>query len=94
MGVSATERAVPLGRDGRSAYTPAVDGMRAVAVLAVLAFHAGFHRAQGGFLGVEIFFGISGYLITSQLLLERADTGRIALGRFYLRRSMRLAPAL
>jgi len=94
MGSVGTERSVPLGRDGRSAYAPAVDGMRAVAVLAVVAFHAGVPGVRGGFLGVEVFFGISGYLITSQLLLEREDTGRIALGRFSLRRLLRLAPAL
>lgn len=59
-----------------------LDGLRAIAVLAVLAYHAGFDQAQGGFLGVEVFFVISGYLITSLLLSEQRRTGRVRLGQF------------
>jgi peptidoglycan/LPS O-acetylase OafA/YrhL len=72
---------------------PGVDGLRALAVAAVVLFHAG-QEVWGGFLGVESFFVISGYLITSLLLAEWAARGRINLGRFWLRRARRLLPAL
>ena len=76
-------------------YVPGLDGLRAVSVLAVLAYHGGMVRTwPGGFLGVEVFFVISGYLITSVLLAERRRTGATNLGRFYLRRARRLLPAL
>ncbi|MEO1059417.1 MAG: acyltransferase family protein, partial [Actinomycetota bacterium] len=58
--------------DGRLTYLPALDGLRALAVTAVVAYHLGFGWASGGFLGVDLFFVISGYLITTLLLLERA----------------------
>ena len=74
------------------AYQPAIDGMRGLAVLAVLFFHAG--HLQGGFLGVDLFFTVSGYLITSLLLAERDGTGRISLPTFWGRRARRLLPAL
>jgi peptidoglycan/LPS O-acetylase OafA/YrhL len=68
--------------------------LRAVAVLLVVAFHAGLH-VPGGFTGVDVFFAISGFVITSSLLLpELTTTGSIKLGRFYLRRARRLLPAL
>jgi peptidoglycan/LPS O-acetylase OafA/YrhL len=70
----------------------ALDGMRAIAVLAVVASHT-FSRAEGGFLGVDVFFVLSGYLITSLLLGEWHATGRIDLVAFYRRRVVRLAPA-
>ena len=70
----------------------ALDGLRAVAVLAVLASHA-FPRGHGGFLGVDVFFVLSGYLITSLLISEKARTGRIHFAAFYRRRVARLAPA-
>lgn len=79
---------VPLG------YQPALDGLRAIAVLMVLAFHAGLPWAVGGFLGVDVFFVLSGFLITRLLLEERDGTGRIAILRFYGRRALRLFPAL
>jgi peptidoglycan/LPS O-acetylase OafA/YrhL len=69
-----------------------LDGVRAIAVLAVVASHT-FLRAEGGFLGVDVFFVLSGYLITSLLLKERARTGRIDFIGFYRRRVARLAPA-
>ena len=81
-------------------YLPGIDGLRAVSVLAVLAFHhyfIGGHQqgfAPGGFLGVEVFFVVSGYLITSLLLAERRKTGSVSLQRFWLRRARRLLPAL
>ncbi|QIS40677.1 acyltransferase [Clavibacter capsici] len=70
-----------------------IQGLRAVAVLAVVLFHAGL-PLPGGFLGVDVFFVISGYVITQVLLREFAATGRIRLGRFLGRRFRRLAPAL
>ncbi|HUG87031.1 MAG TPA: acyltransferase [Euzebya sp.] len=76
-------------------YWPALDGMRGVAVLLVIAYHGERSLApRGGAIGVTMFFTLSGFLITTLLLRERADTGRIGLGRFYWRRALRLLPAL
>ncbi|WP_405940908.1 acyltransferase family protein [Streptomyces sp. NBC_00207] len=77
----------------RSAFRPDVEGLRAVAVLAVLAFHAGIPWATGGFVGVDVFFVISGYLITGLLVREAITTGRIRLGDFFSRRARRLLPS-
>jgi len=90
----------PDQRTSRLGYLPGLDGLRAISVLAVMAFHhyfIGGHEegfAPGGFLGVEVFFVVSGYLITSLLLSERRDTGGVSLPRFWLRRARRLLPAL
>ncbi len=73
-------------------YRPSLDGLRGLAVAGVVAFH--LERLQGGFLGVDLFFTLSGYLITRLLLLEHESTGRIALGAFWSRRAWRLLPAL
>ena len=78
----------------RLPYQPALDGIRALAVAAVLAYHAGFGWARGGFLGVDAFFVLSGYLITSLLLAEYRSQGRIAFTAFWARRARRLLPAL
>jgi hypothetical protein len=75
-------------------YTPALDGVRGVAVLAVVLYHAGLPWAGGGFLGVELFFVLSGFLITSLLLAEWRQTGGIGLRGFWGRRARRLLPAL
>jgi peptidoglycan/LPS O-acetylase OafA/YrhL len=75
-------------------YQPALDGVRAFAVLGVLAYHGDESWARGGFLGVDAFFVLSGYLITSLLLSEQAKTSRISLRTFYARRARRLLPAL
>ena len=75
-------------------YLPGLDGLRALAVIAVLAYHAEVSWLPGGFLGVELFFVISGYIITAILLNERRRRGSISLRRFYLRRARRLLPAL
>ena len=69
-----------------------VQGLRAFAVLAVVAYHLWPNRLPGGFVGVDVFFVISGYLITGHLLREQVSTGRIALGRFWARRAKRLLP--
>jgi peptidoglycan/LPS O-acetylase OafA/YrhL len=82
----------PVKRSQR--YMPGLDGLRAFAVLAVLAFHLGFGWAPGGLLGVGIFFTLSGYLITDILLSQLARRGHIRLGRFWLARARRLLPAL
>jgi peptidoglycan/LPS O-acetylase OafA/YrhL len=71
-----------------------LDGLRAVAVLAVVLYHLNVGWASGGLLGVGVFFVLSGYLITDLLLAERGREGAIALGRFWLRRARRLLPAL
>jgi peptidoglycan/LPS O-acetylase OafA/YrhL len=80
-------RIKPLG------HRPALDGLRGVAVLLVMAFHT-WHLPGGGFLGVNVFFVLSGFLITNLLLVERGETGRVDLMRFYARRARRLVPAL
>lgn len=72
----------------------ALDGLRAVACLLVLAHHLLVPGASGGWLGVDVFFVLSGYLITGNLLRERDRTGGISLRKFYLRRAARLYPAL
>jgi peptidoglycan/LPS O-acetylase OafA/YrhL len=75
-------------------YLGGIDGLRAVSVAAVLAYHGGLTWAPGGFLGVEVFFVISGYLITSLLVSEHRRTRSISLRDFWLRRARRLLPAL
>lgn len=75
-------------------YQPGLDGLRAISVIAVILYHAGFAGIHGGFLGVEVFFVVSGFLITSLLIEERAATGRVSLRQFWLRRARRLLPAL
>jgi peptidoglycan/LPS O-acetylase OafA/YrhL len=82
------------GRGVRVGYSPALDGLRAFAVIAVIFYHADMTWIPGGFLGVEIFFVISGYLITSLLLAEWNLRGQINLKEFWLRRARRLLPAL
>ena len=78
----------------RVPYLPGLDGLRAIAVSAVLVYHANHGWLSGGFLGVEVFFVISGYLITLLLLSEKERTGRVRLGQFWMRRARRLLPAL
>ena len=74
-------------------YRPALDGVRTVAVYLVLAFHAGMSTFSNGFLGVDLFFVLSGYLITSILVVELSSTGRLRFRKFYARRFRRLLPA-
>jgi peptidoglycan/LPS O-acetylase OafA/YrhL len=75
-------------------YLPGLDGLRAVAVIAVIAFHEQLGWAPGGLLGVAVFFTLSGYLITDLLLGQWTGSGRLALADFWLRRARRLLPAL
>ena len=75
------------------AHQPALDGLRAVAVTMVLVFHGGATWLRGGYVGVSVFFTLSGYLITSLLLVEHDRTGELRLGTFYARRMKRLLPA-
>ncbi|HEY3668468.1 MAG TPA: acyltransferase, partial [Polyangiaceae bacterium] len=77
----------------RMRHVPALDGLRGIALLGVLLFHAN-GALPGGYLGVDLFFVLSGYLITSLLLAEQRQTGRIALSAFWVRRARRLFPAL
>lgn len=84
---------IALPNAGLQQHRPDIQGLRAIAVLAVVAFHAGL-PVPGGFLGVDVFFVISGFVITLMLRREWVSTGRIRLGVFYKRRFLRLAPAL
>ena len=79
--------------DQRSHYRKELDGLRALAILPVILFHAGFKEFSGGFVGVDVFFVISGYLITAAILAEK-NAGTFTLARFYERRARRLLPAL
>jgi len=80
-------------REQQSAYRSDIDGLRAVAVLAVIGFHAFPNYLQGGFVGVDVFFVISGYLITG-IILDAVDQGRFTFTDFYIRRIRRIFPAL
>lgn len=84
------------GRIGAGAkhYMPGLDGLRALAVIAVIAYHLDLPGAAGGFLGVGIFFTLSGYLITDQLIAQWQNTGRIDVKSFWRRRLQRIMPAV
>lgn len=77
----------------REGFIPHIEGMRALAVILVIAYHAGVPFVRGGFIGVDVFFVISGFLITGLLLKELDSTGMLDLMRFYARRARRLLPA-
>lgn len=79
--------------EGSGRYRAEIDGLRALAILPVVLFHFDVRGFQGGFIGVDVFFVISGFLIGGILWSELCETGRIRLGRFYMRRIRRLAPA-
>ncbi|MGL4256738.1 MAG: acyltransferase family protein [Microbacterium sp.] len=87
---SLAARRTPRGRDE---FRPDVQALRAIAVLAVVLYHLWPNRLTGGFVGVDVFFVISGFLITSHLLRELSDTGSIRVGSFWARRAKRLLPA-
>jgi peptidoglycan/LPS O-acetylase OafA/YrhL len=84
----------PKGQISRVPHLPGLDGLRAVAVVSVMVYHANRAWLHGGFLGVEVFFVISGYLITLLLIAEHERSGRVDLRQFWLRRFRRLLPAL
>jgi peptidoglycan/LPS O-acetylase OafA/YrhL len=84
----------PVANAPHISYRPGLDGLRALAVLGVFVYHARIDWLPGGFLGVDLFFVLSGYLITSLLLVEWEARNRIDLRRFWLRRARRLLPAL
>ncbi len=92
--MAAPERVAPEHAPARLGYIPALDGLRALAVIAVLLYHADQAWIPGGFLGVDVFFVISGYLITCLLLSDWQQTNGIGLKRFWYRRARRLLPAL
>ena len=83
----------------KSIYRPEIDGLRAIAVIAVILYHAqftifGYQSFKGGFIGVDIFFVISGYLITSIILKELFSSGSFSFKYFYERRIRRILPVL
>jgi peptidoglycan/LPS O-acetylase OafA/YrhL len=78
----------------RLGYRPELDGLRGLAVLMVMAYHSYPQLLPGGFVGVDVFFVLSGFLITVLLVREHEEAGRVRLGRFYGRRALRLFPAL
>ena len=86
--------APPRGRPIRFGFVPALDGLRALSVLGVMLYHGGATVAKGGFLTIDVFFVLSGFLITSLLLGEWATRMTIRLGQFWTRRARRLLPAL
>jgi peptidoglycan/LPS O-acetylase OafA/YrhL/lysophospholipase L1-like esterase len=83
---------IPINKEKR--YIAGIDGLRAIAVLSVIAYHLQFNWAQGGLLGVVIFFVLSGYLITDLIVIEWEETGSIQLRKFWHRRIRRLFPML
>ncbi|MEI6454036.1 MAG: acyltransferase [Actinomycetes bacterium] len=92
--MTASTSAPDLALNIRGRSVPALDGIRALAVLAVLAYHLDFSWAHGGYLGVDLFFTLSGFLITTLLLEERIAEGKISAPAFWARRARRLLPAL
>jgi peptidoglycan/LPS O-acetylase OafA/YrhL len=81
------------GASGGMAFRPDVEGLRAVAIAAVVGYHVGLPFMSGGFVGVDVFFVISGFLITGLLVAEATATGHVSLARFWARRARRLLPA-
>ncbi len=91
---TASRRSTHAAEISRVPYLPGLDGMRALAVVAVMVYHANSDWLPGGYLGVEVFFVISGYLITLLLIAEKERTSTVDMKQFWIRRSRRLLPAL
>lgn len=91
---SATKKPNNTSKSNKMNYMPGLDGLRAIAVLGIIIYHLNKQWLSGGFLGVDTFFVISGYLITSLLLIEYNQTGSISLKKFWYRRVKRLIPAM
>jgi peptidoglycan/LPS O-acetylase OafA/YrhL len=83
-----------MSEETRMGYQPALDGLRALSVIAVILYHAGIDWIPGGFIGVEVFFVVSGFLITSLMIDEQHVSGTVSLKQFWIRRARRLLPAL
>jgi peptidoglycan/LPS O-acetylase OafA/YrhL len=83
-----------MSEETRMGYQPALDGLRALSVIAVILYHAGIQWIPGGFIGVEVFFVVSGFLITSLMIDEQHVLGKVSLKQFWIRRARRLLPAL
>ena len=80
--------------NNKAKYLPSIDSLRALAVLAVIIYHIDVNYLPGGFLGVDLFFVLSGYLISSLIIKEYKKTGTLNLYNFYMRRARRLLPAV
>ena len=98
VGSVGVDRVLPSGDEAGTApgdrpFRPDVEGLRAIAVLLVVLFHSGVSLVSGGYVGVDVFFVISGFVITGVLLRERSDTGRTSIFAFYGRRARRIIPA-
>ncbi len=93
MTVRQEDASLPTRRGERTGFRPDIEGLRAVAVIAVILYHAGIAGVTGGYVGVDVFFVISGFLITGLLWREATTTNSVALGRFYGARARRLLPA-
>jgi len=96
--LSRTERFLPSGEEAGTApedraFRPDVEGLRAVAIILVVLYHCGVPHMGGGFVGVDVFFVVSGFVITGVLLRERRSAGRISFLTFYARRARRILPA-
>ncbi|MBT0768102.1 acyltransferase [Kineosporia sp. J2-2] len=87
------EKIDPQPRTAKPEFRPDIEGLRAVAIILVVLYHCGVTAFGGGYVGVDVFFVISGFLITGHLAREVQATGRLQIGRFYARRAMRLLPA-
>jgi len=91
--VGAGSEELPPGSAAGWTFRPDIEGLRAVAIIGVILFHAGVRWLPGGFLGVDVFFVLSGFLITGILIAEAEKTGTISLSEFWARRARRLLPA-